>query len=101
MSHLRFISRRDAIRYLVSGALAAACPASSRGDSNAAASPVQLGSESNTICHKVRDGLELRAPAPSAEHDIVIVGGGPSGLSAAYQLRHEDFLLLEKEPRAG
>jgi len=29
------------------------------------------------------------------------VGGGPSGLMTAWQLRHTNFLLLEKEPRLG
>ena len=31
----------------------------------------------------------------------MIVGGGVSGLSAAYLLQHLDFLLLEKEPHWG
>ena len=32
---------------------------------------------------------------------MVIVGGGVSGLTAAYRLQHRDFLLLEKEPHWG
>ena len=32
---------------------------------------------------------------------MVIVGGGVSGLAAAYRLQHRDFLLLEKEPHWG
>src|SRR5690349_2313260 len=67
-------SRRDAIRYLIGGAVAAACPmphvfaasqssaatpqsASSSGPGSGAAHAT-LGSESNEICHRVRDGEE-------------------------------------------
>lgn len=35
------------------------------------------------------------------EVDILIIGGGLSGLSAAYQLRDLDILVLEKEGREG
>src|SRR5437868_5800909 len=38
---------------------------------------------------------------PADDHEIVIVGGGPSGLIAAYRVRDSDFVLLEKEPRLG
>jgi protoporphyrinogen oxidase len=66
-----------------------------------AAPPQQLGGEDNQICHSVRDGAHFEVPKPSADYDAVIVGGGPSGLIAAWQLRHTNFLLLEKEPRLG
>src|ERR671930_2221408 len=33
--------------------------------------------------------------------DVVIVGGGIAGLSAAWRLRHRDVLLLEAEDRLG
>jgi len=93
-------SRRQAIRYLIGGAAAAACPVPSSLLAAPGAS-AQLGSEQNEICHRVRDGARFELPKPSAEYDVVIVGGGPSGLMSAYRLRNLNFLLLEKEPRLG
>lgn len=33
--------------------------------------------------------------------DVVVVGGGIAGLSAAWRLRHRDILVLESEGRVG
>lgn len=40
-------------------------------------------------------------PAASAEYDVVIVGGGLAGLSAAYYLKNKKVLLIEGNPRLG
>lgn len=34
-------------------------------------------------------------------HDVVVIGGGIAGLSAAWRLRHRDVLLLEASDRLG
>jgi protoporphyrinogen oxidase len=62
----------------------------------------KLDGESNQTCHAVRDGQKIvKAGKISSTHDVIIVGGGPSGLSAAYRLLGSDVLFLEKETRFG
>jgi phytoene dehydrogenase-like protein len=39
-------------------------------------------------------------PATEA-HEVVVVGGGPSGMAAAWRLREREVLLLEKEGQLG
>ena len=101
-------NRRDFIKFVVAGAVTAGCPI----DLSLVAAQTQTGDaqknrgadvdgEDNRICHQVRDGKVFTRPPASARHDVVIVGGGVSGLTAAYRLRHRDFLLLEKEPHWG
>lgn len=55
-----------------------------------------------TVGHKLRDGKIPRFPtSPERKVDFVIVGGGISGLAAAYHLRNHDTLLLEQYNEAG
>jgi len=93
-------NRRNFIKFVVAGSIAAGCPV----DLSLLAAenpPPTVEGEDNRICHAVRDGKAFGRPPASARHEVVIVGGGISGLSAAYFLRHRDFLLLEKEPHWG
>src|SRR5579862_9001117 len=101
-------NRRDFIKFVVAGAVTAGCPidlslvAAQSGDAQKN-HPADVDGEDNRICHQVRDrgnGFFTRPPV-SARHDVVIVGGGVSGLAAAYRLQHRDFFLLEKEPHWG
>ena len=94
-------TRRDFIKYVVAGSIAAGCPVDLALLAEPTAPKPAVDGEDNRICHQVRDGKVFTLPAATAHHDFVIVGGGVSGLSAAYFLRRHDFLLLEKEPHFG
>jgi hypothetical protein len=99
-------NRRDFIKFVVAGAVTAGCPidislVAAQTDQAQNNSAADVDGEDNRICHQVRDGKVFTQPAASTRHDVVIGGGGISGLTAAYRLQHRDFLLLEKEPHFG
>lgn len=54
-----------------------------------------------SIAHRLRDGEQFSFPEPSAEKEVVIVGGGLSGMITAHRLDEMDTLILEKEPTVG
>jgi hypothetical protein len=95
-------SRRDFIKFVVVGSVASGCPIDS---SLIAAPPLAsvpfVRGEHFEICHQIRDGHAFDRPDATRKADIVIIGGGVAGLSAAYFLRGKDFLLLEKEDHFG
>jgi hypothetical protein len=96
-------SRRDFIKYVVAGSIASGCPidkALLEEPGGAAATPLLEG-EHFGVCHQVRDGHSFPKPDATKKADVVIVGGGVSGLSAAYFLKGKDWLLVEKEDHFG
>lgn len=96
-------SRRDFIKFVVAGSIASGCPIDKAllADPSAKAPVANVEGEHFAVCHQVRDGHTFAQPDASRKVDIVIVGGGMAGLSAAYFLRGKDWLLLEKEDHFG
>ncbi len=99
MSH----TRRDFIKFVVAGSIASGCPIDQALLADPSANPPSAAVEGEhfATCHQVRDGHSFPKPDATRKVDIVIVGGGMAGLSAAYFLRGKDFLLLEKEEHFG
>jgi len=94
-------SRRDFLKFVVAGSAAAGCPVNLSLLASPAGAAPSVDGDQFDVCHQVRDGHVFSRPPISKHCDVIIVGGGASGLSAAYFLRQHDFLLLEKEPHWG
>jgi monoamine oxidase len=99
MSH----TRRDFIKFAVAGSVAGGCPI----DKALFAEPTEKGptpfveGDHFKIVHELRDGHSFPKPDSSRKVDVLIIGGGVAGLSAAYFLRGKNWLLLEKEEHFG
>ena len=96
-------SRRDFIKFVVAGSVAAGCPVDLTllAAEPANATTPNVHGEHFDVCHSLRDGHHFARPDATHKTAILIIGGGVAGLSAAYFLRGEDFLLLEKEDHFG
>src|SRR6202789_179147 len=94
-------TRRDFLKFIVTGSVAAGCPIDLSLLAGPDAPTPEVNGDHYEICHQVRDGQTFAKPPVSKRHEVVIVGGGVSGLSAAYFLQTHDFLLLEKEAHWG
>ena len=81
-------SRRDFIKFVVVGSVAAGCPIDStlvaESRPPASGAPPLVDGEHFEICHQIRDGHAFDRPDATRKADVVIIGGGVAGLSAAY-----------------
>ncbi|MBV8781572.1 MAG: NAD(P)-binding protein [Phycisphaerae bacterium] len=86
----------------MAGTVAASCPFDhSLLHADPDAGPAKVDGDHFEICHQVRDGKSFSRPPVSKTFDVVIVGGGISGMSAAHFLGTKNFLLIEKEDHWG
>jgi len=77
-------TRRDFIKFVVTGAVTAGCPFNFELLAQNAKKPATVDGEEHAICHQVRDLFAFDLPRVTAARDLVIIGGGMSGLTAAY-----------------
>ena len=96
-------TRRDFIKFAVAGSVAAGCPVDRALFPEPASTPPlpMVGGDHFKIPHELRDGHFFPKPESTRQVDVLVIGGGVAGLSAAYFLRGKDWLLLEKEDHFG
>jgi hypothetical protein len=98
-----FHTRRDFIKYVVAGSVAAGCPVDRAllAEPQGKSPDARVEGEHFAICHQLRDQHSFARPEAVRKTDVLILGGGMAGLSAAYFLRDKEWLLLEKEDHFG
>src|SRR5438128_11442900 len=94
-------TRRDFIKFIVAGSVVAGCPLDELLLAIPAGHRADVNGEDYNVCHQVRDRHRFARPRVSSRYDVAIIGGGVSGLSAAYFLQNYKFLLLEQENHRG
>jgi len=58
--------------------------------------------ETFAICHSIKSGKKYSSQQSVQTHDLVVIGAGISGLTAAYMLKDKlDVKIIEKESRPG
>lgn len=103
------LSRRDVLTAFLGAPLGAALSAVGCNSAPKPRAPIPGGfvEPAMALGHSLRSAPpsdEVFAAAPTRTVRVAILGGGPAGLSAAWQLRREgitDFALLELEPKLG
>ena len=116
-----YYSRRLLMKTVIAGAVEASAfgckhseraaplpPAVPEPSAHAAAEPERatrrgglVHGENFTQGHQLRDGGEFPRAEVTESCDVVIIGGGASGLCAAHLLQGRELILLEKEPHLG